>query len=293
MKIGWIGLGQMGLPMSSNLVAAGHEVAGYDLDRDAVARFAEAGGKAAASIAEACQGAEVVFSSIPDDLALRRVALAAGGVIPSLAKGAIYVDMSTVSPDVSREVAIGARNRGVAYLRAPVSGSVGLAKAGTLTALVSGPEGAWATCGPLFDRLAAKKFNVGTDEQARYLKLVINNIIHATTVAIAESLALGRKGGLDWEQMLDAIAASAIGSPLVQYKKDPLKARDFSPASFVTTSAKDQRLFVEAAQDAGVPVDIADKVADVFRQMVDAGDGRLDFFATVLRTEKAAGLGAL
>ena len=187
MKIGWIGLGPMGLPMSSNLVAAGHEVTGYDLDKDAVARFAAAGGRAAASIAEACQGAEVVFSSIPGDLQLRRVALAAGGVIPSSAKGTIYVDMSTVSPDVSREV--------------------------------------------------------------------------------------------------------AIGSPLLQYKKDPLKARDFSPASFVTTSAKDQRLFVEAAQDAGVPVDIADTVADVFRQMVDAGDGRLDFFATVLRTEKAAGLG--
>jgi 3-hydroxyisobutyrate dehydrogenase-like beta-hydroxyacid dehydrogenase len=290
-KIGWIGLGQMGLPMSSNLVAAGHEVSGYDLDTEAVARFAEAGGRAATSISDACNGATVVFSSIPDDLAFRRVALAAGGVIPSSAKGAIYVDMSTVSPDVSREVAIGARNRGIAYLRAPVSGSVGLAKAGTLTALVSGPEDAWESCGPLFDRLAAKKFHLGDSEQARYLKLVINNIIHATTVAVAESLALGRKGGLDWEQMLDAIAASAIGSPLLQYKKDPLKARDFSPASFVTTSAKDQRLFVEAAEDAGVPVDIADKVAAVFREMVDAGDGRLDFFATVLRTEKAAGLG--
>ncbi len=291
MKIGWIGLGQLGLPMASNLVAAGHEVAGYDLDSAAVARFETAGGAAAASIAGACAGAEVVFSSIPDDLALKRVALAAGGVLPSLARGGIYVDMSTVSPHASHEVALAARNRGVAYLRAPVSGSVQLALAGTLTVLVSGPQEAWQACTPLFDRLAAKKFHLGGDEQARYLKLVINNIIHATTVAIAESLALGRKGGLDWAQMLEAIAASAIGSPLLQYKKEPLKARDFSPASFVTTSARDQRLFVEAARDEGVPLDIAERVADVFREMADAGDGRLDFFATVLRTEKGAGLG--
>ena len=291
MKIGWIGTGQMGLPMSSILIAAGHEVRGFDLDADSLVRFSGAGGIPAETIAAVCDGAEIVFSSIPDDKALRRVALMAGGVLPSLSRGGIYVDMSTVSPDVSREVALAANQRGVAYLRAPVSGSVDLAAAGKLTVIVSGPEAAWKTCTPLFDLIGAKKFHVGEDEQARYLKLVINNMIHATAVAMAESLAVGRKGGLEWAQMLEVIAASAIGSPLVQYKAPPLKARDFSPASFVTTSVKDQELFVDAAEGVGVPVDIAATVAGVFREIVADGDGRKDFFATVLRTEKKAGLG--
>ena len=291
MKIGWIGTGQMGFPMAGNLLKAGHEVSVFDLKPDNVGTLAAQGATAAGSVAAACDGADAVFSSIPDDLALRRVALMAGGVMPSAARGTVYVDMSTVSPDVSKEVALAARQRGVDYLRAPVSGSVALAEAGTLTVMVSGPEEAAQKCAPLFDVLGAKWFHVGEDEQARFLKLAINNIVHATAVAVAESLAVGRAGGLDWKQMIDVIAASAVGSPLMLYKAEPLKSRDFSPASFMSTSAKDQELFVDAARDAGVPVDIAANVAGVFREMLTSPESAQDFFATVLRTERLAGLG--
>lgn len=291
MRIGWIGAGQMGVPMASNLLAGGHEVCVCDPKPAGVEALAARGATAAGSIAEVCADAEVVFSSIPDDTALRTVALAPGGAIASLAEGATYVDMSTVSPGVSQEVARAAAERAIDYLRAPVSGSTALAEAGTLTVMVSGPAEAYARAELLFALLGANVFHVGGDEQARYLKLVVNNIVHATAVAIAESLAVGRKGGLDWAQMIDVIAASAIGSPLLRYKADPLKERDFAPASYVATSAKDQALFVAAAAEAGVPLDIAPAVADVFAAMTGGEDADRDFFATVLRAERAAGLG--
>ena len=291
MKIGWIGAGNMGLPMSGHLLEAGHEVTAFDVDENRLAQVAARGAVMARSVAEAAADAEVVFSSIPDDGALRTVALGAAGVLEASAGGATYVDMSTVSPAISEEVAEAAAGRGVSYLRVPVSGSVTLAESGTLTVIVSGSESAFGRCRPLFERLGSKVFHVGTGEQARYLKLAINNMVHATAVAMAETLAVGRRGGLDWAQMLEVIASSAVASPLVQYKSEPIRDRDFSPMSFVSTSIKDQELFNAAAAEAGVKLDIAPTLAKVFREMMDSEDCDKDFFATVLRAERRSGLG--
>lgn len=291
MKIGWVGVGKMGLPMARRLAAAGHEVTAFDVDPAGLAEAAKTGARTAGSAAEAAAGAEVAFSSIPDDAALRAVALGGDGVLAALATGAVHVDMSTVSPAVSEEVAAAAETRGVSCLRAPVSGSVTLAEAGTLTVIVSGPEDAFGKCRPLFELLGSRTFHVGTGEQARFLKLAINNMVHATAVAMAESLALGRKGGLEWARMLEVIAASAVASPLVRYKSGPLGERDFSPMSFVATAVKDQELFNAAAEAAGVGLDVAPAVAEVFREMLESEDRDRDFFATVLRAERRAGLG--
>lgn len=290
LKIGWIGVGQMGYPMARNLLDAEHSITAHDVNRDSAERLAGHRAAIAGTVAEVCSDADVVFSSIPDDSILRRIALGAGGVLASISPGAIYVDMSTVSPGVSREVALAAGQRGVGYIRAPVSGSVGFAEAGTLTVIASGPSPAFETCLPLFDVLGSKVFHVGEGEQARYLKLAINNMVHATAVAMAESLAVGRSGGLDWHQMLEVIGASAVASPLVQYKVGALKPRDFSPASFVGTALKDQQLFVDAAKDNGVPLDAAENIAAVFHDMLSSPDRDKDFFATILRTERGAGL---
>lgn len=291
MRIGWIGVGNMGLPMAGNLLAAGREVAAFDVDESNLARLAARGAEAAPSIAGACDGAGLVFSSIPDDDALREVAFAEDGVLASAAAGAAWVEMSTVSPRVSAEVAAAARGRGVGYLRSPVSGSVRLAETARLTVLASGPEDVFDACRPLLERIGATVFRVGDGEEARYLKLALNNMVHATAVAFAESLALCRKGGLDWPRTLDVFAASAVASPLVQYKTEPLRARDFSPTSFVSTALKDQELFLEAARSAGVALDVAPALAGVFREMLDSEDAGRDFIATVLRTERRSGLG--
>ena len=183
MKTGWIGVGNMGFPMARNILAGGHEVAAFDPRPERLSGLR--GARAADSVADACRGAAVVFSSIPDDFALRRVALGEQGVLASAGEGAAYVDMSTVSPHASREVAAAAERRGLPYLRAPVSGSVVLAESASLTVIASGPEPAFETCLPLLKLLGSKVYCVGDEEQARYLKLAINNMVHATAVAMA------------------------------------------------------------------------------------------------------------
>ena len=289
MKTGWIGVGNMGFPMARNILAGGHEVAAFDAKPERLSRLKECGAAAAASVADACSGAAVVFSSIPDDFALRRVAL--GGVLASIGEGAAYVDMSTVSPEASREVAAAAERQGTLYLRAPVSGSVVLAESASLTVIASGPEPAFEACLPLLKLLGSKVYHVGEEEQARYLKLAVNNMVHATAAAMAEALAVGRRGGVEWRKMLEVMAASAVGSPLVQYKAEALKDRDFSPASFVATAAKDQALFVDAAEACGVKLDVAPVLSEIFHEMLNSEDLHRDFFATVLRTERQSGLG--
>ena len=289
MKTGWIGVGNMGFPVARNILAGGHEVAAFDAKPERLSRLKECGAAAAASVADACSGAAVVFSSIPDDFALRRVAL--GGVLASIGEGAAYVDMSTVSPEASREVAAAAERQGTLYLRAPVSGSVVLAESASLTVIASGPEPAFEACLPLLKLLGSKVYHVGEGEQARYLKLAVNNMVHATAAAMAEALAVGRRGGVEWRKMLEVMAASAVGSPLVQYKAEALKDRDFSPASFVATAAKDQDLFVDAAEACGVKLDVAPVLSEIFHEMLNSEDLHRDFFATVLRTERQSGLG--
>jgi 3-hydroxyisobutyrate dehydrogenase len=241
----------------------------------------------------AAKGARIVFSMIPDDAALRAVALGDAGVLAALEPRAIYVDLSTVSPQASSEVAVEAAKRGVDYLRAPVSGSTVLAEAGKLTVMASGPPGAFEACRPYFSVLAAKAHHVGDADQARYLKLVVNMLVAATAVVMGEALTLGRKGGLDWRTMLAVIGESAAASPLVGYKLDPLKTRDFSPAFSVEQMIKDMTLVMDAAEAAGVPAEIARHVRELYLEMAAAGEGGLDFFAAVKQIERKAGLGEL
>ncbi len=171
-KVGWVGTGNMGSPMSRCLIGDGASVAVYDSVPDSRSAAVAAGARAGTSNLDIAANAEFVFSMIPDDDVLRAVALGDNGVLSAMVRGAVYVDMSTVSPEVSGEVADAAAAAGIAFVRAPVSGSTLLAEAGDLTIMVSGPRSAYERCEPLFAAMAAVQFYVGEEEQARYLKLV-------------------------------------------------------------------------------------------------------------------------
>ncbi len=290
MKIGWIGAGKMGGPMSCNVVKAGGKVHVYDPVAENMAPALAAGATGAENNADLARSADVVVSMIPNDAVLRAVTTGDEGVFGTMKAGAIYVDMSTVSPEVSIEVAEAARASGVAYLRAPVSGSTALAEAGNLTIMVSGPRAAADTCAPLFDAMGASTFYLGEEEQARYLKLVINLMVGTTGAVLAEALTLGRKGGLDWQQMLDVIGVSAAASPYVQYNLDPLKARDFTPLFTTEQMVKDSRLICEAGAAAGVPMAIGDAMLRMFEDTIDAGYGDENLTAAIKLIEGKAGL---
>ena len=293
MKIGWIGTGKMGGPMSRNVVTAGGDVRVFDPVAENMAPVVAAGAGEAASNAELAAGTDVVVSMIPNDAVLRAVTHGDGGIFAVMKAGSIYVDMSTVSPEASIEVAQAAESAGISYLRAPVSGSTALAEAGNLTIMVSGPKAAADACEPLFDAMGAATFYLGDAEQARYLKLVVNLLVGTTGAVLAEALTLGRKGGLDWKQMLDVIGVSAAASPYIQYNLDPLKARDFTPLFTTEQMVKDSRLICEAGAAADVPMAIGDAMLRIFEDTIEAGYGDENLTAAIKLLEGRAGLDEL
>ncbi len=293
MKIGWIGAGKMGGPMSCNIMTAGGQVTVFDPVPENVAGVVAAGGTAAASNVALAADSEIVFSMIPNDAVLRSATLGGAGIFAVMKPGSIYVDMSTVSPEVSAEVSAAAEAAGIAYLRAPVSGSIALAEVGKLTIMVSGPAAAYERCEPIFDAMGAQNFYLGDGDQARYLKLVINLLVGTTGAVLAEALTLGRKGGLDWNQMIDVIGVSAAASPYIQYNVAPLKARDFTPQFTTEQMVKDSRLISEAGHAAGVPLAIGDAMLATFEQTIEAGYGGENLTAAIKMIEAKSGLDEL
>lgn len=285
-NVAWMGLGLIGLPMAARLAAAGWTVRGFDVN-PARAELARARGIApAADAAEALAGAGLVFSSLPSEAAL----LGLAAPLARLRAGTVLVETSTVGPRASAQLAAALRPGGVEYLRAPVSGSTALAEAGTLTTFVSGPRGAFERAQAAMRAYSRAQLWLGEGEEARYAKLAVNLMVAVSAGMVAEGLALGRKGGLDWNALLDLVAESAVASPLLKYKLEPLRRRDFTPAFTSAMMVKDMELVVGAAEEAGVPAPLARHLLETYRAMAREPYAGEDFFSIVKRVERAAGL---
>lgn len=269
MKIAWLGLGKIGLPMAARLVARGFEVKGFDIDSARRMAAQQRG----ISVSEDVGGADLLFTSMPTEEALiRLVGKLRGGQ-------ALLVETSTVGPEASKKVAEIAGP----YLRAPISGSTALAEAGTLTVFASGPRAAFDRAMPALAAFSRAQIWLGEAEEARYAKLAVNLMVAVTAGMMGEALALATKGGIAWEAILDVIGESVVGSPLVKYKLDPLKRRDFTPAATNSLVKKDLDLVVAAAKAAGVPVPLAEHMHALYRDVLAAGRGEEDFFSVAAR----------
>ncbi len=289
-QIGFIGLGRMGTPMSKNLLRAGFQLKVFDIVPAKVSDIVASGAVPAESPADAAQGMDLVISMILDDATLAKVALADDGVLRGLARGAIYVDMSTVSPMASARVAEAAETQGIVYLRAKVSGSIQPATEGTLTIFASGPRAAYDECLPVFNALGKQMYYVGDAEQAIYLKLVHSIMVGITAAMVGEAFTFGERGGTDWGQMIEVINHSALSSILLNYKAPLLQERCYtSPQSTVDVAAKDIDLALSAAKDMNLPMPITSLARELFRVMQANGDGGLDFIGIVKLFELMAG----
>lgn len=286
---GWIGLGKMGLPISSRIAAAGHDIAGHDRDQERISAAAAAGVKPATTLADAA-GRDIVFTSLPDDRALRAVALD-GGLLSAMRQGAILVETSTVSPGISAEVARAAEGRGIAYLRAPVSGNAAIAHTGNLTCFVSGPRAAFDSFLPAAKDFTRAQKYLGTAEEARYAKLAVNLMIAVSAAMMGESIVLARKGNLAWQDILDVLKDSAVGSPMVHYKAASLSTRDFSSTFSCRQMAKDLDLIVGAGHAAEMAMPLAALTREIYGALIGRGEGEADFSSTVRLSEWLAGLG--
>ncbi|HYF17513.1 MAG TPA: NAD(P)-dependent oxidoreductase [Ramlibacter sp.] len=289
MKVHLIGAGKMGLPMARHLLAGGHAVTVEDTQEERLAA-ARAAGLEVARGASAAAGADVVFSSLPNDRAL----LAVGEQVARSARpGAIYVDTSTVSQEASAQVAQACEASGVRYLRITVSGNNHMAEAAQLTVMASGPRPAYDEVLPLLRLLGPTHFWLGEGEQARLMKLVVNLMIAQTTAMLAEALALGRRGGLRWEDLWSVIGASAVASPIVKAKGVQLSQRDFTPTFTVEQMVKDLGLIVDAAAAAHVPVPQTAATLQLMHSAIAQGEGGEDYAAIIKCVERATGLGEL
>ncbi len=282
MRVHVAGVGKMGLPMARHLRAAGHDVSVEDPDPARLALAREAGLRDG-TMADA----RVVLSSLPHDAALLQVA---GRVAAQAPRGALWIDTSTVSPGASARAAATVGAAGIDNLRCTVSGNNHMAEAARLTVMASGPPAAWDLAEPLLAALGPSRFYLGDAEQARLMKLVVNLMIAQTSAMLAEALALGRKGGLDWGAMWQVLSASAVASPIVQAKGQQLSKRDFTPTFTVHQMVKDLDLILGAAADAHVPL----AQTAITRQWMDAaiaqGFGEQDYAAIVRAVERSAGL---
>jgi 3-hydroxyisobutyrate dehydrogenase-like beta-hydroxyacid dehydrogenase len=290
-NIAFIGIGKMGLPMSVLVAKAGYAVTAFDRSAARLDEARAQGISIAASPAEAVGGKAAIVTSLPDDAALRGALLGPTGLIATMAVGSVLIETSTVSVEASAEVDAAAQARGVFYLRAPVSGNASIVHTGALSCFVSGPKDAYENAKPLFAAFTRAQTYLGPGEEARYAKLAVNLMIAVSAAMMAESLALARKGGIGWQDILKVLDDSAVASPMVKYKTAPLRNRDFDSTFSCRQMAKDLDLILGAGHAVGVPLQLAAQVRETYGALVAQGDGDADFIATVKHLERLSGLG--
>jgi 3-hydroxyisobutyrate dehydrogenase-like beta-hydroxyacid dehydrogenase len=290
MNILWIGYGKMGRPMCSSVRKSGHRIS--VLDAGAAQRSAAAadGFDLAKDGRSAAAAAELIVTSLPNDAACIEALIGADGALLASRSGAILIETSTISVAASRQIAEVADARGVRYLRAPVSGTVGAASSGKLTTFVSGPADALERTRETIGSYAAKILLVGPDEQARVMKLAVNLMVTTLMVSLSEAYAFCRKGGVAPEIAIDAICNSAIGSPHLKFKAESLLRQDFTPTFTVTQTRKDMKLINEAARDLDAPIILGAAVEQIFTAGAALGFSDEDYIACGKVIGRLAGL---
>jgi 3-hydroxyisobutyrate dehydrogenase len=283
-KVGFIGLGNMGLPMAANLIKAGHAVSGFDVNEDAGARLAAGGGTKAQSIAEACKDPEVVITMLPAGEHVREVYLGEGGVLAAVAPGTLLIDSSTIDVETARQVAQAAQAKGFAMIDAPVSGGVAGAQASTLTFMVGGENEAFERARPLLEAMGKTIVHAGGPGNGQAAKICNNMILGASMIVVAEAFLLAEKLGLDAQKLFD-ISSKSSGQCWSMTSYCPVPGlvptspanRDYKAGFTAAMMLKDLRLAQAAARATRATTPLGAGAAAVYERFVDSGDGSVDF----------------
>jgi 3-hydroxyisobutyrate dehydrogenase-like beta-hydroxyacid dehydrogenase len=277
-SIGFVGLGHMGGNMAARFLAAGYSVYGEERNREHADELVHDGLQWRDTPREVAEAADIVITSVPDDGVLELVASGPNGILAGLAAEKIWVDMSTVSPRASRELAERVRAVGATMLDAPVSGSVPQVQSGTLTIMVGGDKAAYARVEPLLRELGTPR-HVGDNGQGLLLKLAININLAVQMLAFSEGVLLAERGGLDRELAVQVISESPIGSPLLRGRA-PLVLDLPEDAWFdIELAHKDIRLALETGRSEGIPLPSATLADELFTKASELGYGHRDVAA--------------
>ena len=289
-SVGFVGLGHMGGNMAARLLSAGYPVYGEERNREHAQPLIEQGLAWCETPREVAATAEVVFTSVPDDAVLREVASGPDGILAGLGAGKTWVDVSTVSPQASRELAEQARATGGRLLDAPVSGSVPQVQSGTLTIMVGGDEDAYRRVEPILRELGTPNY-IGANGQGLALKLAINISLAVQMLAFAEGLLLAERSGVDRQKALEVMESSPIGSPMLRARAsiilDPPEEAWFD----LRFMHKDIELALETAKSLQIPLPTAERANEVLEHAEALGYERRDLAALFQALEQIAGGG--
>ena len=289
-RVGFIGIGAMGTPISHNLLKAGFPLTVYDRFAAQTEPFAALGVPVGASCADVARKCDVVFTMIGQVAEELEAVLGPGGVLEGAHPGLTLIDLSTVGIAASKTMAAAAKAKGVAFLDATVNGSVGPAREATMQLMVGGDAAALEAVMPVLRAISAKVHHLGPNGAGSAMKMVINLMIGMTVLTIAETLTLGRQAGLDPNQMLEILGETAVASPHLKNKGRMMIEGRFEPAFALKYMQKDFDLIMQAAHDLKMPLFTSAIAHQVYTAANVAGYGDLDYGAVVKFVEAAAAM---
>lgn len=290
MNVAVVGLGKMGSALARRLLDQGLQVTVWNRHPGAAEALAGEGATPVARLGDVWRSTPIVMTFLANDEAVREVYTSPTGLVPTAPEGAVLVEMSTISPVTSQAVAAAAKQRGLHYVRCPVSGNPGVLAAGNLTLIASGSPASLELAMPVLERVGAQVFRVGDAEQARVVKLAVNAMLLTYAAMLAEVINLSEACGTSRAVLLEVLANSAVGSPFAKYKTPGLLARQYE-ATFTTEMAvKDLNLVQEVAAAESVPLPVTDLITRLAVATCEEGWGEADFMAFLPYFQHLAGL---
>jgi 2-hydroxy-3-oxopropionate reductase len=287
-KVGFIGLGIMGKPMSRNLIKAGYQLVIYDIDKAPVEELKQAGAEVGLSPMDVAARAHVIITMLPNSPHVKAAVLGKDGVIEGAHKGSIVVDMSSITPIVSREISEALTHKGIKMLDAPVSGGEPKAIDGSLSIMVGGAQADFDEVLPIFKAMGSSAVLTGGSGAGSVTKLANQIIVQLNIAAVSEALVMATKAGVDPELVYKAIRGGLAGSTVLDAKAPLMLDRKFDPGGRISTNLKDIANVLETSHEIGVPLPLTAVVMEILQALKADGMGNLDHGAIVRFYEKLA-----
>jgi 2-hydroxy-3-oxopropionate reductase len=287
-RIGFVGLGIMGRPMARNLLKAGYPLVVFDLNKDAMEDLVKAGALAAHSSKEVAERTDVIITMLPDSPEVKEVILGKDGVIEGVRRDSVVIDMSSINPLVTQEIARALNGKGVKMLDAPVSGGETGAIQGTLAIMVGGEKKVFEDSLEIFRAMGKNIVHVGEIGAGGYVKLVNQIIVALNIASVGEAFCLGVKAGLDPQVIYQAIRGGLAGSQVLETKAPMIFQRNFKPGFKIKLHQKDLQNALSTAKDLGVPLPLSSFVQQIFVSLLTEGRGDEDHSALATFFEKMA-----
>ena len=279
MKVGFIGLGIMGKPMAKNLMKAGHELKVYNRSKEVVEEMVSLGATAAKSLGDTAVGVDALITMLPDSPDVKKVMIGEDGVIDYASDGLLYIDMSSILPEVSVEVGTKLKEKGIHMLDAPVSGGDLGAIAGTLAIMAGGEEEDFRRATPLFEAMGKSYVLVGPLGSGNTCKLTNNMIVAGNIAILSEALLLCKKSGTDLSKVLDAIRGGSAGSAVLESKSPKILKEDYKPGFKIDLHIKDLNNAILTGEKLHIPMPLTEEIIRMYRELSESGMGNDDHSA--------------